>query len=106
HAHQAQKDGFRQLKIKVGVDALSEDLAKLAALAATYPDLKLRLDANGAWSIAQALGVSHAIARDFPADCVDLIEQPVSPTDFDDFLTQFAAQSEQPGATFNLAIAA
>jgi len=106
HAKQAQEDGFAYLKIKVGVDALSEDLSKIAALAATYPDLKLRLDANGAWSIAQALGVTHALERDFPAGCVDLIEQPVSPTDFDDFLTQFAAQPEQPGASPKLAIAA
>lgn len=106
HAKKAQEEGYRYLKIKVGVGSLQEDIAKIAALCAFYPDLKLRLDANGAWSIAEALGITHAIARDFPVDGVDLIEQPVSQADFDDFLAQFSQQFEQRGASFKLAIAA
>lgn len=106
HAKKAQEEGYQYLKIKVGVDALQEDIAKVAVLCSLHPDIKLRLDANGAWSIAEALGITHAIARDFPVDGVELIEQPVSPADFDDFLTQFTEQFEQRGASFKLAIAA
>lgn len=106
HAEQAQEDGFAYLKVKVGVDALSEDFAKIAALLARHPNLKLRLDANGAWSIPQALGAIDALERELPAGGVELIEQPVCAADFDDFLAQFSARAERPGAAGGLAIAA
>lgn len=106
HAKQAPKRGYEYLKIKVGVDSLQDDIAKIAALCAYCPDLKLRLDANGAWSIGEALGVTDTLASQFPANCIDLVEQPVAPEDFDAFLTQFAAQSAQKAASPKFAIAA
>ncbi|AWV88448.1 o-succinylbenzoate synthase [Bradymonas sediminis] len=106
HATLARQEGYEVLKVKVGADPLHDDIAKIATLCALAPELKLRLDANGAWSVAEALGITHTIARDFPTDGIDLVEQPVAVEDFDDFLTQFAAQAEQRGASSNLAIAA
>jgi o-succinylbenzoate synthase len=47
--------GFRVLKVKVGLAPPGEELRRLAALAPHLPaGVALRLDANGAWTLAQA----------------------------------------------------
>jgi o-succinylbenzoate synthase len=76
---QAVAEGYRAAKLKVGVASLAEDRARIEAVARRFPELELRLDANGAWRMEQAL---EALAT-LP---VALIEQPVAPDDFDRLL--------------------
>jgi L-alanine-DL-glutamate epimerase-like enolase superfamily enzyme len=65
--------GFEVFYLKVGVDD-TEDLAMVAAVReALGPGPLLRLDANGAWSVPQALRNLRAMA----AHGVDFVEQPV-----------------------------
>ena len=74
-AQAAVEGGFRTLKVKVG-DAGGVD--RVAAVrAAVGPDVRLRVDANGAWDVAGAVA---AIARLSPFD-LELVEQPVASLD-------------------------
>jgi o-succinylbenzoate synthase len=71
--------GARTLKVKVGVGPLSTDLERLAALRAAVGTLvKLRLDANGAWSPEPALEALGLLAAGGP---LELCEQPVPARD-------------------------
>ncbi|MFI4991824.1 MAG: mandelate racemase/muconate lactonizing enzyme family protein [Solirubrobacterales bacterium] len=63
--------GYACVKLKVGV---GDDAARVgAARAAGGPELALRLDANGAWDVEQALCAINALA---PAG-LELVEEPV-----------------------------
>jgi L-alanine-DL-glutamate epimerase-like enolase superfamily enzyme len=65
--------GFRCLKVKVGTGA-EADRARVAAVRRAAGDAAaLRLDANGAWSVAEAIEQIHALAR-FD---LELVEEPV-----------------------------
>jgi L-alanine-DL-glutamate epimerase-like enolase superfamily enzyme len=67
----AASEGFRCLKLKVGV---GDDAGRLAAVRATVgPDVALRIDANGAWSVDEAAAALEALA---PAG-LELVEEPV-----------------------------
>ena len=67
----AARQGYECVKIKVGV---GDDAARVAAArAAGGPRLALRLDANGAWSVAEAV---RAIDTHAPAG-LELVEEPV-----------------------------
>jgi L-alanine-DL-glutamate epimerase-like enolase superfamily enzyme len=67
----AAREGYECVKIKVGV---GDDAARVAAArAAGGPQLALRLDANGAWSVTEAV---PAIAALSPAG-LELVEEPV-----------------------------
>ncbi len=71
----ARGAGFRCLKLKVGT---GDDAGRLAAVrAAAGPQMAIRLDANGAWSVEQAIASLHALA---PAG-IELCEEPVSGLD-------------------------
>lgn len=51
----AAAEGYRVLKVKIGLAPPGEELRRLAALAPHLPSgVALRLDANGAWTLAQA----------------------------------------------------
>ena len=53
--------GFRCLKLKVGV---GDDAGRVAAVrAAVGPEIDLRLDANGAWDVEQAVRAIELLAR-------------------------------------------
>jgi L-alanine-DL-glutamate epimerase-like enolase superfamily enzyme len=70
-AAHAVKQGFGCLKVKVGV---GDDAGRLAAVrAAAGPHAALRVDANGAWSVEQAV---HSIERLSPVG-LELVEEPV-----------------------------
>jgi L-Ala-D/L-Glu epimerase len=70
-ATQAHKGGFRCVKVKVG---LGDDAGRIAAVrAATGPSMSIRIDANGAWSVDEALASLRALE---PAG-IELCEEPV-----------------------------
>jgi L-Ala-D/L-Glu epimerase / N-acetyl-D-glutamate racemase len=63
--------GFRCVKVKVGI---GDDAGRVAAArAAAGPQVALRLDANGAWSVPEAVRAIDALA---PAG-LELVEEPV-----------------------------
>ena len=71
--------GFQTVKIKVaeigqGIDA---DIERVRAVADLYPEAKLRLDANGNYSIDQAMQIAMALA-DLN---IEYLEQPVATID-------------------------
>lgn len=67
----AREGGYRVVKIKVGI---GDDAGRVAALrAAGGPDMAIRLDANGVWSIDEAATALRALA---PAE-LELCEEPV-----------------------------
>jgi L-alanine-DL-glutamate epimerase-like enolase superfamily enzyme len=70
-AAEAARAGFRCVKVKVGV---GDDAGRVAAVrAAAGPAVDLRLDANGAWTVEEAVASIEALA---PAG-LELVEEPV-----------------------------
>ncbi len=71
--------GFRAIKMKVGRDKLSEDVARVAALRDLLgADVPLMADANMRWSVDQAVRAARALAG------LDLtwLEEPTIPDDY------------------------
>jgi o-succinylbenzoate synthase len=69
-AAEARAQGFRCLKAKVG---LGDDAGRLAAVrAAVGPEMALRLDANGAWTVTEA----QAALRALEPVGIELCEEP------------------------------
>jgi L-alanine-DL-glutamate epimerase-like enolase superfamily enzyme len=67
----AARAGFTCVKIKVGI---GDDAGRVAAVrAAIGPEVELRLDANGAWDVDEAVRAIEALA---PAG-LELVEEPV-----------------------------
>lgn len=74
----AVAEGYTVLKLKVGVAAWPEELARLRELAGSLlPGVSLRLDANRAWDEAAARGCLGALA-DLP---VESVEDPLAAPD-------------------------
>jgi L-alanine-DL-glutamate epimerase-like enolase superfamily enzyme len=70
-AARAAAAGFRCVKLKVGI---GDDAGRVAAVrAAAGPQMALRLDANGAWSVDEAVRAIEMLA---PAG-LELVEEPV-----------------------------
>ena len=70
-AEAARRAGFRCVKLKVGI---GDDAGRVAAVrAALDPRTELRLDANGAWSVDEAVAAIESLA---PAG-LELVEEPV-----------------------------
>ena len=60
---QAAEAGFRVVKLKVGVEEPTAEIARLKALAPLVPtDMRLRLDANGAWGFDEACRILDHLA--------------------------------------------
>jgi o-succinylbenzoate synthase len=69
-AHAAAAAGFTCMKVKVGI---GDDAGRVAAArAAAGPEMALRLDANGAWSVEEAVRAIEVLA---PAG-LELVEEP------------------------------
>ncbi|SHJ35504.1 glucarate dehydratase [Nocardiopsis flavescens] len=51
----ARRYGFRDFKLKGGVFPGEEEVAAVRALAGRFPDARVTLDPNGAWSLAEAV---------------------------------------------------
>jgi len=67
--------GFRMLKIKGGLDP-ELDVRRVQSIHKALPDLILRLDADGGYSVHDALDVSRALE-----DKLEMLEQPTPPED-------------------------
>ena len=77
----ALERGYDTLKIKVGIDP-TLDVARLSAVRnAVGPDIRLRIDANQAWTPKQAVKLLNQM-QDKGLD-IELVEQPVAGRDFD-----------------------
>jgi o-succinylbenzoate synthase len=73
-AREAVDQGYRVLKLKLGVYPLEHELAQLHALARELaPETRLRLDVNGGWDEAGALRAIETLAK-LP---IDGVEEPV-----------------------------
>lgn len=63
-AHAYYGQGYRVLKVKVGLETPENELERLDGLIAELPpDLGLRLDANGAWELEDAKRMLDALAE-------------------------------------------
>jgi L-alanine-DL-glutamate epimerase-like enolase superfamily enzyme len=84
-ARQSVEAGFATLKVKGGNERETEVLVdRIAAVRrAVGPDIRLRLDVNGAWDLATAEDRLDAIAR---LD-LEFVEQPLPPGDSDALAT-------------------
>ncbi|MFK0292290.1 enolase C-terminal domain-like protein [Streptomyces sp. NPDC090442] len=88
-AEAAVADGFGQLKLKVGAD-LDDDLRRLGLVrAAVGPGVRIAVDANQRWDVAEAVRWMTALAPHAPY----WIEEPTSP---DDVLGHAAVRAGQP----------
>jgi o-succinylbenzoate synthase len=76
-ARSARADGFRCVKLKVGMrQGIDEERDRVAAVRrALGSEVRLRLDANGAWGVEQAI----ACIRALEAYDLELVEQPIGP---------------------------
>lgn len=82
----ALRAGYRVLKIKVGARLPEEDMALGRALIDSLPaGVKVRFDANRAWSVEQAVRFARAVA----SDRLDYLEEPLAdPSGYLDFEQQ------------------
>jgi o-succinylbenzoate synthase len=80
-AKAAKEAGFGCVKLKVGAaSSLQEEKERVAAVReALGPWLKIRLDANGAWGVQEAILAIRSLER----YGIELIEQPVSASDLE-----------------------
>jgi L-Ala-D/L-Glu epimerase len=78
-AGQAAQAGVLCVKLKVGVRGTrATELARIAAVRATLgADIRLRIDANAAWEVAEAIAIIRAAER----YQLELVEQPVAADD-------------------------
>jgi L-fuconate dehydratase len=75
--HEAVAEGFTQIKLKVGAD-LDDDIRRMRlAREAVGPDIRIAIDANQRWDVADAIRWVEALA---PYD-VWWVEEPTSPDD-------------------------
>ncbi len=76
--HENMANGHRAIKMKVGRDRLSEDVAKMAALRDTFGgDMPLMADANMKYTVDQAIRAARAF-RDYD---LTWFEEPIPPDD-------------------------
>lgn len=54
--------GFRDFKLKGGVLAGEQEADAIEAMAVRFPDARLTIDPNGAWSLHEAIGIAKRLA--------------------------------------------
>lgn len=81
HAAAAREEGFRCIKLKVGMArTVEEECRRVAGVRRVLGQgIRLRLDANGAWTVETAIRT----IRELEAYDLEFIEQPVAPGDLD-----------------------
>jgi O-succinylbenzoate synthase len=72
----ARFSGFETVKVKVAEkgQSISDDQARIREVARLFPNARVRLDANGGYSIEQVLG----LVRELDGINIEYLEQPVS----------------------------
>ena len=75
-AEHAVEEGYSVLKVKLGT---GRDAERLAAVRAGAPDARIRVDANGAWTPAEAVPKTEILAE----HDIEFVEQPVPAEDVD-----------------------
>ena len=65
--------GFRTVKVKAGVAAPMSEVETVRALREAFPEVELRVDPNGAWSVPTALNV----CRELEGARLEWLEDPV-----------------------------
>jgi L-alanine-DL-glutamate epimerase-like enolase superfamily enzyme len=88
-ARDRARQGFRILKIKGGLDA-EEDVRRVRAVRQALPGLTLRLDADGGYTVQEALDVARALEGE-----LEMLEQPTSPDNLE-ALTEVTRYSPLP----------
>lgn len=78
-AKAAAERGFRSLKLKIAAGPQFGDQRRLLEICSALPDVRLRLDANGGWTLAQAADFLNFLSRE--ALPVEVIEQPLPAAD-------------------------
>ncbi|WP_030882222.1 glucarate dehydratase family protein [Streptomyces sp. NRRL S-1868] len=71
----AADHGFSSFKLKGGVQPPDREVAAVRALADAFPGRPLRLDPNGAWTVATSLEVAREVG-----DVLEYLEDPTSGT--------------------------
>ncbi|MBB1516729.1 o-succinylbenzoate synthase [Tessaracoccus sp. MC1679] len=73
-AARAVASGCRSIKIKVAErgQGLDDDVARVAAVRSALPEARIRVDANGGWSLIQA----RDALRELAVHCLEYAEQP------------------------------
>ncbi|MER5787011.1 glucarate dehydratase family protein [Streptomyces sp. NPDC001980] len=87
----AERYGFTSFKLKGGVFPPEEEIAAVRALAEAFPGHPLRLDPNGAWSVATSLKVARELG-----DVLEYLEDPALGTPA---MAEVAAGTDVPLAT-------
>ncbi|MBU3695769.1 enolase C-terminal domain-like protein [Dechloromonas sp.] len=89
---EAYAAGFRIVKFKLGCAPLAAEMSALSACCAALPSgMQLRLDANGAWSISEALELISA-SSGMP---IDMLEEPLRAPDYES-LAQLQSEASFP----------
>jgi L-alanine-DL-glutamate epimerase-like enolase superfamily enzyme len=88
-AHGRARLGFRMLKVKGGQDP-QEDVVRVQAIHRALPHHTLRLDADGGYTVQEALDVARALK-----DVLEMLEQPTPATDLES-LRQVTSNSPVP----------
>ncbi|NUS22752.1 MAG: glucarate dehydratase [Streptomyces sp.] len=86
-----ERYGFTSFKLKGGVFPPDEEIAAVRALAEAFPGHPLRLDPNGAWSLATSLKVAQELG-----DVLEYLEDPALGTAA---MAEVAARAGVPLAT-------
>ncbi|MEU3251558.1 glucarate dehydratase family protein [Streptomyces sp. NPDC006997] len=86
-----ERYGFTSYKLKGGVLPPDEEIAAVRALARAFPGRPLRLDPNGAWSVATSLRVAAELG-----DVLEYLEDPALGTPA---MAEVAAGTDVPLAT-------
>jgi L-alanine-DL-glutamate epimerase-like enolase superfamily enzyme len=90
---EALSEGFSSFKVKTGcVNGIESDLERIRTVHKTAPKAGIRIDANQAYSVSDALLFCKRVAAEF-GDVVELIEQPVDADDIDGLCEVKAASS-------------
>ncbi|HSQ25619.1 MAG TPA: dipeptide epimerase [Anaerolineales bacterium] len=89
NAQRWYSQGFRMLKVKGGLNP-EEDVERIKAIRRALPDVILRLDADGGYSVQQALDVARALRNQ-----LEMLEQPVRFDSFEE-LRQVTQMSPVP----------
>lgn len=82
-AEEFVKEGFKAIKMKIGLGSVEKDVARIAAVReAVGPHIRLMVDANHCFSVPTAIRLGRRLEE---LD-IDWFEEPISPEDLDGYV--------------------